>query len=168
MARAVALPREEVARRMVALEELDPADAFRCSVADVERERRVAERRRPRWIDLQVAALRAERKARPMLPAWAEWCRRARVSVGKGPGGMAGVTAWDAAARRAVALRLPAVVWGEKGGERREPEARPHRLGIDGYDVARWLPVGEPMQLYAPEWREEDTEVPPEEVGVKE
>jgi hypothetical protein len=67
-----------------------------------------------------------------------------------------------------VALRLPAVVWGEKGGVRREPTTRPHRLGIDGYDVARWLPVSEPVQLWAEEAVVEDTELPPDGVGVRE
>lgn len=137
-----------------------------------EREERVRAAQRPRWIDGQVAALAAERAVRPEHPGWAEYRRRARASVGKGR-----VTAWDAAAGRAVALVLPVVVWGERGGQRPEPVARRHRLGIDGYDVARCMPVSGPVQLWAdrPATVEDpepepvvagDTEVPPDGVGV--
>lgn len=146
--------------------------AARCVHSELDREARIAAAQRPRWIDRQVAALAAERAARPEHPGWAEYRRRAQATVGKGR-----VTAWDAAAGRAVALVLPVVVWGERGGQRPEPVARRHRLGIDGYDVARCMPVSGPVQLWAdrPATVEDpepepvvagDTEVPPDGVGV--
>lgn len=116
-----------------------------------EREERVQAARRPRWIDGQVAALAAERAARPEHPGWAEYRRRARASVGRGR-----VTTWDAAAGRAVALVLPAVVWGERGGVREEVDPSPHQLQIGGYDAAAELgPWVEGTPLDAASWEVE-------------
>ena len=116
-----------------------------------EREERVRAAQRPRWIDGQVAALMAERAARPEHPGWTEYRRRARASVGRER-----VTAWDAAAGRAVALRIPAVVWGGSAGVRKEVDPCPHQLQIEGYDAAAELgPWVEATPLDAASWEVE-------------
>lgn len=116
-----------------------------------EREGRVRAAQRPRWIDGQVAALVAERAARPDHPGWDEYRRRARASVGRER-----VTAWDAAGGYAVALRLPSVVWGQTEGARPEPEPVRHQLQIEGYDVAATLgPWVEVPPLDAASWEVE-------------
>jgi len=116
-----------------------------------EREERVHAARRPRWIDGQVAALVAERAGRGEHPGWDEYRRRARASVGRDR-----VTGWDAAAGRAVALRIPAVVWGERAGVWEEADPCPHQLQIDGYDAAAELgPWVEATPLNAASWEVE-------------
>lgn len=116
-----------------------------------EREERMRAAQRPRWIDGQVAALVAERAARPEHPGWAEYRRRARASVGRER-----VTAWEGAGGYAVALRLPSVVWGQTEGARQEPEPVRLRLQIEGYDVAATLgPWVEVAPLDAASWEVE-------------
>ena len=147
--------------------------AARCVHAELDREARLRAAHRARWIDELVTALVAERKNRPEHPGWAEYRRRAQALVGQER-----ITTWDAAAVYAVALRLPAVVWGERGGARLEPKTVPHRLGMDDCDVTRWLPVSGPVQLWAerpatvgdpePEAEIVDNAQPPDGVGVKE
>lgn len=119
--------------------------------AELDREARVRAGQRPRWIDGQVAALAAERAARPEHPGWAEYRRRARASVGRER-----VTAWEGAGGYAVALRLPSVVWGQTEGARQEPEPVRLRLQIEGYDVAATLgPWVEVAPLDAASWEVE-------------
>jgi hypothetical protein len=147
--------------------------AARCVHAEMDREARLRAAYRARWIDELVTALVIERRKRPEHPGWAKYRRRARALVGQER-----ITTWDAAAVYAVALRLPAVVWGERGGVRLEPKAVPHRLGVDDCDVTRWLPVSGPVQLWAerpatvddpePEAEIVDNAQPPDGVGVQE
>lgn len=159
--------------------------AARCVHAELDREARIVDRRPGERTADRLRRDEAERRQKLrgwVHPGWAPVLRQVQRHMGKperiaavlqrGPGG------WDAAATYAMALLLPAVAWGERGGTRKEPGARPHRLGIDGYDVARWLPVSEPRQLWAerpatlddpePEAEIVDNAQPPDGVGVQE
>lgn len=88
-------------------------------------------------------------------PGWERIRRGSRRAMARGPV-IRGPSPWDAAAGRAMALRLPATVWGSREGQRPEPGVGAHQLAIRGYDVAAELgPWVEETPLDAASWEVE-------------